>query len=169
MKAKAVSLFIFFALYGQKTFIFTGDAETEDQRCFPQVDNVIDWYAGNLLNVDVYKVGHHGSDNGTSAAFMQAMSPEISVISAGHRETQTPGPFHAFQFGHPRERAVSMIEAGTSGTRATPVTVYTINGVRDVFENRRVEKAVYCTCWDGDIVVSTNAEGTQLSTQFFGR
>jgi hypothetical protein len=37
-----------------------------------------------------------------------------------------------------------------------------MNGVRDIRDNRSVEKAVYCTCWDGDIVVATNAQGTQL-------
>jgi beta-lactamase superfamily II metal-dependent hydrolase len=154
--------------YGQKSFIFTGDSEFEDQQCFPQIDNLLDWYGDNgLLDVDVYKVGHHGSRNGTNEAFMRAMTPQVSVISAGSKDTQEPGPFHAFQFGHPRESAVSIIEGFTSDSR-TPVTVYTMDAVRDVHEDRRMEKAVYCTCWDGDVVVSTNNAGTTLSTQTSG-
>lgn len=151
--------------YRAATFLFTGDAESEDRDCQPQISLLLDWYRDTLLDVDVYKVGHHGSPNGTTRELLRAMSPEISVISAGHHSTQAPGGFHAFQFGHPRESAVSMIEELTSGTRPTPVTVYTMDAVRVIHENRRMEKAIYCTCWDGDIVISVNEAGTNFAAQ----
>lgn len=45
---------------------------------------IFDFYDGTgLVDVDVYKVGHHGSANGTDEEFMQAISPQISVLSAG--------------------------------------------------------------------------------------
>lgn len=147
--------------YGEKIFLFTGDSESEDDGCFPQISNLLDWYGPTLLDVDVYKVGHHASRNGTTEAFLRVMTPEISVISAGHKDTRSPGDFHAFQFGHPRELIVGWLEEQTSGTRP-PITAYTMNGVRDIRNNRSVEKAIYCTCWDGDIVVPTNEQGTQL-------
>jgi hypothetical protein len=59
-----------------------------------------------LLDVDVYKVGHHGSYNGTHQDFLNAITPEFSVISAGKYKDKKPGGFHAFQFGHPRGNKV---------------------------------------------------------------
>lgn len=147
--------------YGEATFLFTGDAESEDRDCEPQISLLLDWYGDTLLDVDVYKVGHHGSRNGTTRDYMLAMSPEISVISAGHHSTRSPGIFHGFQFGHPRENIVALLEELTSGTRQ-PKDAFTMDAVQTVREPRRIEKAVYCTCWDGDIVISTNENGTQF-------
>lgn len=38
----------------------------------------------NLYNVDVLKVGHHGSKTSTSEALLQATKPKIALISAGN-------------------------------------------------------------------------------------
>ena len=35
------------------------------------------------FNVDVLKVGHHGSHNATTATFVTAITPKIAVIQAG--------------------------------------------------------------------------------------
>ena len=150
--------------YRSATFLFTGDAESEDEGCTPQISRLLSRHLGGLLDVDVYKVGHHGSPNGTSLNFLTAMSPQISVISAGHHSTRAPGGFHAWQFGHPRESAVRMVELATSGTR-TPITAYTMDRVKEVRASRPIQKAVYCTCWDGDVVVSVDASGQQFKVQ----
>jgi competence protein ComEC len=156
--------------YKQASYLFNGDAETEaDGVCDAEVPVLIDFYDGTgLVNVDVYKVGHHGSANGTDEALMQAMSPKISVISAGIHTQHGPGNFHAFQFGHPRENIVSLLEDFTTNSRADQ-SVYTMTAVKKVKLNRHVDKAVYCTCWDGDIVVSTNEIGSQYNVTTTGR
>lgn len=62
--------------YGAFSMLFTGDAEAEER----------DWLVANhagLLDVDVLKASHHGSDNGTSAAWLAAVTPQAVVISAG--------------------------------------------------------------------------------------
>ncbi len=59
--------------YAGRKIIFTGDAET----------NVLTEYVstyGNANNVDVLKVGHHGSKNATTQAFIDAIDPEYAVI-----------------------------------------------------------------------------------------
>ena len=156
--------------FRQASFLFTGDAELEGgSDCDGEVPIIMDFYGTtNLLNVDVYKVGHHASFNGTDEEFMRVMSPKISVISAGVHTQRGPGGFHAFQFGHPRTVAVDLLERFSSMPRQ-PVNVYSMPRVRRVAP-RVMRRAVYCTCWDGDIrVFTSNANGSQLRVQTSGR
>ena len=158
------------ARFRQASFLFTGDAEVEGgSDCDGEVPILMEFYrTTNLLNVDVYKVGHHASFNGTDEDFMRVMSPKISVISAGIHTQHEPGGFHAFQFGHPRTVAVDLLERFSSMTRA-PVNVYSMPAVQKVVP-RNMQKAVYCTCWDGDIRISTNnPDGAILKVQTSGR
>lgn len=150
--------------YGAAKFLFTGDAEAEnDARCTAEITHLLRKYRDNrLLDVDVLKVNHHGSFNGTSEEWMQATSPQISVISAGVPSVAAPGEFHAWFFGHPRERAVGQIEGGTGGVR-TPVMVTTMNAVRRPRRQRQVSKAIYCTCWDGDVIINATRSGAVSS------
>jgi competence protein ComEC len=143
--------------------LFTGDAETEDKWCAPQVSYLLNNFDAALLDVDVYKVGHHASDNGTSRALMDEMTPRVALISAGDYRTRTADPqtrnYHAWFYGHPREDAVARIERRTGLSRRTPADVYTMNGVASRRANRRVEKAVYCTCWDGHVLLEISDAG----------
>lgn len=126
-----------------------------------ELTHLIDKYRDNrLLDIDVLKVSHHGSHNGTTDAWMQATSPNIAVISAGVPSVASPGEFHAWFFGHPRERAVGQIERGTGDDRTPAAVVTTMDAVRRPRRQRRMGKAVYCTCWDGDVVINADRDGT---------
>ena len=57
--------------------------------------------AGVVVDVDVLKVGHHGSDSSTSQAFLDAAQPEVGVISAGMDS----------QYGHPHDEVVDRLTA----------------------------------------------------------
>lgn len=61
--------------YGESEFLFTGDAEilVEEEILFNQID----------VDSEVLKVGHHGSNTSSSEEFVEAVSPEIAVISCG--------------------------------------------------------------------------------------
>lgn len=63
------------ATYGDTSFLFMGDAETE-------VENAI-LSSGTNVQSNVLKVGHHGSDTSTGSAFLAAVSPDAAVISCG--------------------------------------------------------------------------------------
>jgi competence protein ComEC len=156
--------------YRTASYLFSGDAETEeDSVCLGEVPETIDFYNGTgLLDVDVYKVGHHGSKNATDEAFLAAMTPKIAVISAGVESQRAPGPFHAFQFGHPRENVVTLLEDSLNLSR-DPENFYTMAAAKQVKKPRRIKRALYCTCWDGDIVVSSNVEGSRFSVTTSGR
>jgi competence protein ComEC len=75
--------------FGEFSMLFPGDAE-EDER---------DWLVANhvtLLDVDVLKASHHGSHNGTSGPWLNAITPLRVVISAGVNAT----------YQHPHRQAV---------------------------------------------------------------
>lgn len=58
--------------YKDTSFLFTGDMETMAEKL---IDDNID--------VDVLKVGHHGSNTSSSKEFLNRVTPEIAVISVG--------------------------------------------------------------------------------------
>lgn len=63
------------AKIGNKKFLFTGDAEKATEA---------DVLAEKLnIDCDVLKVGHHGSNSSSTAAFLKAASPEYAAISVG--------------------------------------------------------------------------------------
>jgi competence protein ComEC len=85
--------------YGKTSFLFTGDAEREEEQ------NLLD--AGSTLASTVLKVGHHGSANSTTYPFLREISPRYAVISVGKDNT----------YGHPTQAALSRL-------RDADVTVY---------------------------------------------
>lgn len=63
--------------YAKQKYLFMGDAEKE-------VENKL-ISKGLLEDVDVLKVGHHGSDTSTTENFINKVLPEISIISVQER------------------------------------------------------------------------------------
>lgn len=57
--------------FGENSFLFMGDAETENEK-------TISWPKVNLL-----KVGHHGSNTSSSQNFLNQVKPEYAIIMAG--------------------------------------------------------------------------------------
>lgn len=63
--------------YGGRKVMFTGDAETVTEEWFMETAG------GTELDVDILKVGHHGSDTCSSKNFIDFIKPEYAVISCG--------------------------------------------------------------------------------------
>lgn len=57
--------------YGTKKFLFMGDAEEANEK------------SRSWNDVDVLKVGHHGSNTSSSEKFLTQVLPEIGIISVG--------------------------------------------------------------------------------------
>ncbi|MBT4067348.1 MAG: DNA internalization-related competence protein ComEC/Rec2 [Candidatus Marinimicrobia bacterium] len=64
-------------VYGETSFLFTGDLELEGEYELTQY--------GEMLRSNVLKVGHHGSKTSSSDGFLKLVNPEIAVVSVGYR------------------------------------------------------------------------------------
>ena len=77
--------------YGATSFLLTGDMEADAERDLVN--------SGANLKVDVLQVGHHGSSTSTSYVFLNAVLPEMGIISCGVNN----------KYGHPHEETLSIL------------------------------------------------------------
>ena len=73
---------------GKSTFLFTGDAEKKVE--YDLLDSTFS------LDAEVFKCAHHGSTTSNSNDFLDAVSPDISVISCGLDN----------DYGHPHDEII---------------------------------------------------------------
>lgn len=72
-------------VYGDDTFLFTGDIEREDE--YRMIES------NTRLASEVLKVPHHGSKTSSSELFLEEVNPKVAVISVGRNNP----------YGHPHE------------------------------------------------------------------
>jgi competence protein ComEC len=77
-------------VYGRVSFLFTGDLNETGERALLQT-------MPDLAST-VLKVSHHGASGATTAPFLQAVRPELSVISVGPN-----------RFGHPARETLARL------------------------------------------------------------
>lgn len=136
--------------YGAASFLFPGDLENAG------IANLLARYAGTaMLDTDVLEVSHHGAANGTTAALLAAVTPEIAVMSMGPSTTQER--WTAWAYGHPRKVTTELLYGAVSGRRPTK-SVNVARGVK-LFEAFPMDHAVYATGWDGNVTVRGDAAG----------
>lgn len=79
--------------FGRRAFLFPGDMEREERR----------WLLAQGVEVraDVLKVAHHGSADGTDAAFLRAVRPQVAIISCGAGN----------DYGHPHPSTLRLLNS----------------------------------------------------------
>ena len=82
---------IYTELNGYK-FMFMGDASVTTEK------EILDKY--NLSDIDVLKVGHHGSKTSSSTEFIDEINPKYSVISVGKNN----------RYGHPNKEVLNTLD-----------------------------------------------------------
>ncbi len=107
------------------------------------------------LDVDVWEVSHHGSYNGTTSEWLAALTPHVALISVGPATREAE--WTAWAFGHPRKPAIERLRAALD--RPRPAARVQIGIGVKTFETATIDKAIYATGWDGDVVVTANAAG----------
>ncbi len=83
------------------TGIFTGDIGSEQEQQLLELDFMEKY---EISSVDFYKAAHHGSNGSNSQEFLERMSPAMSVISCGKKNS----------YGHPGTEAMKRIEKAQS-------------------------------------------------------
>lgn len=74
------------------SFLFTGDAEMIVEK------RLLSWT--NFLEVDILKLGHHGSITSSSLEFLRQVSPEMALISVGEKN----------KYGHPSQEVLRRLQ-----------------------------------------------------------
>jgi len=78
--------------FGQTDFLFTGDIyDSQEKELVKQ---------GSDLKSSVLKLAHHGSKTSSSSEFLQAVLPQIVVVSCGKNNS----------YGHPHEQVLERLE-----------------------------------------------------------
>ncbi len=147
--------------FGKVSYLLTGDIEED------ALNEIGHWmYGSNLLDVDVLKVAHHGSYNGTTAHLLKQTTPEIAVIQMGPHTREYP--WTAWKYGHPREVAVNMLLEGVTGRRKPKyvhVASWNKRERRRIWKRIRMRKAIYATGWDGHVVIEAATNGWKRRAQ----
>lgn len=73
-------------------FLFMGDASISTEK------EILNKY--NINNVDVLKVGHHGSNTSSSKDFIESINPKYSIISVGKNN----------RYGHPNKKVLDNLK-----------------------------------------------------------
>ncbi len=82
---------VFTATYKDTSVLFTGDTTVPVEK--QMIEN------GLLRDVDLIKIAHHGSSTSNSAEFIEAVNPEIAVISCGKNNS----------YGHPHRETINLL------------------------------------------------------------
>ena len=88
------SSLIIHAIYGETSFLFTGDAEEAGE------EDLLEHHRDEL-DCDVFQAGHHGSSTSNSQELIDAATPSYIVISCGEGNS----------YGHPHQEALDRFEA----------------------------------------------------------
>lgn len=110
--------------YKNRSFMFTGDAEEVVEK------EILKLYPADYLDVDVLKVGHHGSNTSSCKDFIKAVKPEHCVIQVGSDNS----------YGHPTENTLQ--------------TLKNVNA--NVYRNDENGNLVFGVKQEGGIVISVN-------------
>ena len=84
---------------------------------------MIEEYGITHLDIDVLWVGHHGSGNASSTAFLETISPQYAIISCGAGNT----------YGHPDGRTLARLESAGAEVLRTDL----LGEIRmEIYENK---------------------------------
>lgn len=85
--------------FGKYSYLFTGDATSETEQEILNSD----------IDVDVLKVGHHGSSYSTTSEFLAKVTPTYAIISVGEDNS----------YGHPSSDTINRIKKYTNNIYMT--------------------------------------------------
>ena len=133
--------------FGETSFLFTGDMEVAAE------NDMLDYWeerrSADIVNVDVLKVGHHGSDTSTGYRFLYEADPTYGIISVGTGNT----------YGHPHSEPMSQLsDAGVTTFRTDEMgTILAVSDGREI-----------TFTWEDQSAQPGNAEESDSEAGFIG-
>lgn len=101
------------ATFGEVSFLFTGDAEKQTEEAMLQ--------RNELVEADIFQLGHHGSSTSNIEKFLRAVDPDITIYSAGADNS----------YGHPHREVIErlyMMDIPVYGTVSNGTIIITTDG-----------------------------------------
>ncbi len=138
--------------FGETSALFTGDLQTE------VIELLTEFYNDDILDIDIYQVGHHGADNGTTLEFVKEMTPELVVFSMGDPNI-LKGNRSAYGHGHPKIKVIKLLNNFLIDQRFPSITNVAYTKRRTKPKKITINKRMYGTGWDGNIVIKGDLEG----------
>jgi beta-lactamase superfamily II metal-dependent hydrolase len=114
-----------------------------------------------LLDVDVLKVGHHGSHSSSTRPFIAAVSPRHALISCGKKDVGTNDDYK-----HPRSVTLDTLndalrDQPTNGR----VWGYDKSGGRERWRQMSRRRGIWVTPRDGTITVRSNGQSINVEVE----
>jgi competence protein ComEC len=144
-----------------KSFLFIGDMEEHAEDSWHSQSAAFREFA----NVDVLKVGHHGSDTSSSARFVQLVSPEVVLVSCGARDVGTNK-----RYMHPRASTLNTYadwfrENPPPPSASAPArNIQAYNKPKKTWNNIMRPAGMWFTVADGSITVETDGTSFTITT-----
>lgn len=87
--------------YGKTKFLFTGDCEWKCENELIKTEKI---------DIDILKVGHHGSKSSTTEKFLKKTTPSVAIISVGKNH-----------YGHPSNETIERLKKFNSEIYRTDI------------------------------------------------
>lgn len=140
--------------YDKTSFLFVGDAEAEAERAM--VDDTSE-AARKRLDVDVLKVGHHGSDTSSTPHFVLAVSPAHAVVSSGKKQVGTNA-----RYKHPRLSTMvtyaNWFKTLGDDAHALNGRVWAFDAAAKSWKQHVRRKGTWLTTADGTVTIRSDGE-----------
>ncbi len=94
---------VLLAELGKMTFLFMADTGKESEQ------RILQTLGAQYIQAEILKIGHHGSRFSSSQIFLQAVAPQIALISAGRHNP----------YGHPTQEVLDKLKAISCDTYIT--------------------------------------------------
>lgn len=134
--------------FGEVSFLLMGDAEASLEKALlraPETAKVID--------VDVLKVAHHGSDTSSTEQFLAAATIRCAVISVGGADDDV-----ARRYGHPRAGTIERLNNTLTPAKWAGVRMSAFDGTTNEWREVQTREGLIATSRDGPLRIATDGQ-----------
>lgn len=140
--------------YKERSFLFVGDIEGEAEKVM--LNQFTEAQRGRL-KADVLKVGHHASDTSSLDGFIDAVSPQMAVVSVGKKDTGTNE-----RYKHPRLSTLRHYDDWFKNhpppVKASAVKIPAYDADTRAWKQQTRPQGMWLTVKDGNVTVTSDGK-----------